>query len=73
MKVARKAAALEVVRLLHQAGELNDHLKQVKREEEDSDEEDDHKMKMKKVKHVGTKRRIQYYRKQVCMCVQCGV
>ena len=65
MKLAKKAAALEVVKQLHESGELNDHLKQVEQKEEDSDEEDNDKMEMKKVAHSGTKRKVQYYLKQV--------
>ena len=65
MKLAKKAAALEVVKRLHKSGELNDHLKQVEQKEEDSDEEDHDKMEMKKVAHSGTKRKVQYYLKQV--------
>ena len=65
VKLAKKAAALAVVKELHKAEELNDHLKQVEHKEEDSDEEDCNKMEMKKVMRAGTKRRVQYYLKQV--------
>lgn len=65
VRVARKAATLEAVRLLHQAGELNDHLKPVEHKEEDSDEDDEHKMEIKRVPHAGKKRRVQYYLNQV--------
>ena len=64
-KLAKKAAALEVLEKLHKEGELDDHLKPIPQKDIDSDEEDDEKMREKKKNKAGTTRRIMYYRNEV--------
>ena len=63
---AKKSAALRAVKILHEAGEMDNHLRPVSRKEEvDSDAEDEEKMKEKKANHSGTERRSQHYRNKV--------
>ena len=64
-KLAKKAAALEVLEILHKEGELDDHLKPIPHKDIDSDEEDEEKMREKKKNKAGTTRRIMYYRNEV--------
>ena len=64
-KLARKSAALEAVKELHKAGELDCYLNPVLPKQCDSDEEDKEKMMEKKVKHAGTNKRVLYYRNKV--------
>ena len=65
MKLAKKAAALDAIKILHAAGEFDDHLKPVSHKDIDSDEEDDEKMKERQKEHAGTDRRNMYYRNEV--------
>ncbi len=63
-RIAEKSAALEVVKHLHQAKELNDHLRIVSKET-DSDLEDEEKVIAKGVAHSGTERKSNYYPNRV--------
>ena len=63
-RIAEKSAALEVVKRLHQAGELDDLLRSIAREI-DSDLEDEEKVAAKSVTHAGTERRNDYYPNRV--------
>lgn len=65
MNLAKKAAALEVIKQLHIEGELDDHLKPIPHEDVDSDEEDEVKMTEKKKRQAGTQRKVMYYRNEV--------
>ena len=64
-KLARKSAALEAVKKLHRAGELDCYLKPVPPKRCDSDEEDEERMSEKKKQHAGTNKRVLYYRNMV--------
>ncbi len=59
-RIAEKSAALEVVKSLHQVGELDDLLRLVAKET-DSDLEDEEKVAAKSVTHAGTERKNDYY------------
>ncbi len=63
-RIAEKSAALEVVKKLHQANELDDHLRIVTKEM-DSDLEDEEKVVAKGVAHAGTERHSDYYPNRV--------
>ena len=59
---ARRAAALEAVKKLHEIGALNSSLLPVVFSLADSDDEDDKDIKeMKKEKNIGTERRNERY------------
>lgn len=64
-KLARKSAALEAVKKLHEAGELDCYLKPISHKRIDSDEEDEEKMIEKRKTHAGTNRKVMYYRNEV--------
>lgn len=61
-KLADKSAALEAVKRLDQAGELDDRLKPIAKSD-DSDTEDEESAKGTK---VNTERKTSYYRNKVC-------
>ena len=62
--MAEKSAALEAVKQLHQAGELDNHLRPLVRDD-DSDLEDEEKMVAKSVANTGTEKRSDYYSNRV--------
>lgn len=66
-RLAEKSAALEAIRVLHKAGELDEHLKPVTIDP-DSDEEGEEGGGVKE-KHAGTERRAKYYPDEVCVCL----
>ena len=70
-RTAQKSAALEAVKRLHEAGELKDDLKPLDRSDFDSGEEDE--MDCEEDKHTGTERSSDYYRNEVCLCIQIPV
>ena len=64
-RIAERFAALEAVKQLHAAGELDDHLRPCTNTG-DSDDEDDMKIEERKVAtNAGTETRQQYYRNEV--------
>ena len=63
-RIAERSAALEAVKLLHIAKELDDHLKPFTKDE-DSDLEDEVKMTEKQMPHAGTEKRHHYYPNRV--------
>ena len=63
-RIAERCAALEAVKRLHAAGELDDHLRP-RVEVGDSDEEDEVKVEERKTANAGTEGRQQYYRREV--------
>ena len=68
--LARKLAALEAVKRLLEAGELNKHLKPISHAKIDSDEEDEEKMTEKKKAHAGTSKNVIYYKNVVSTCAR---
>lgn len=68
-QIAKKSAALEAVRLLHEAKELDDYLRPFTRNE-DSDVEDEEKMAEKLIEHAGTEKRHNYYPNRVSLGVE---
>lgn len=65
--LAKKAAALEAIKILYKEKELDEHLKPVTQRELDSDEEDGEKMDNKRRQNAGTMKRAMYYRNEVSM------
>ena len=63
-RIADKSAALEGVKLLHEAGELDHHLLPVSKSM-DSDEEDVAKMEEKRKLNSGTEKRAHDYPNEV--------
>lgn len=65
VNLARQSAAFAAIKDLHKAGELDEHLKPLSRDDEDSDDDNEEKKEAKKIKNAGTNRKITYYKNQV--------
>ena len=64
-RIAEKSAALEAVKLLHEAKELDDYLKPFTKDDDDSDVEDEAKMAEKRIPNAGTEKRPHHYPNRV--------
>lgn len=69
-RLADKSAALCAVKQLDEAGELDQHLKPLSKDEDSDDDDDDEDLcEEKKKPHAGTERRTGHYRNMVCIAV----
>lgn len=64
-RIAEKSAALEAVKQLHKANELNEHLLPFSKVVNSSDEDETTTTEEKKKKHAGTAKRSDYYPNKV--------
>ena len=64
-RIADKSAALMAIKTLHEHNELDEHLRIISLDQEDSEEEPDNIEEAEQEDHAGTERRTQYYPNQV--------